>query len=187
VALPRLAETLLPTSTMTKRPLVLVAATTCVVGIAACGSSAKPHHSASYGQQVAFSKCIRAHQVPRFPDPGLSLTSPFSSIGGIEIPATINMQSPAFKAALTACAKLLPSGPRGPQASGQLIAKMRQTSQCMRQHGVSSFPDPTPTPPANPSGYSSVSGGNDAYLVIPNTINTQSPAFKQAAKACHFG
>lgn len=172
---------------MTKRPLMLLAATTCVVVIAACGSSAKPHHSASYDQQVAFSKCIRAHQVPKFPDPGLSLTPPFSSIGGIEIPATINMQSPAFKAALSACRKLLPSGPGGQQASGQLIAKMRQTSQCIREHGVSGFPDPTVTPPANPSGYSSVSGGNGVYLAIPNTINTQSPAFKHAAKACDFG
>jgi hypothetical protein len=121
------------------------------------------------------------------PGPGLNLAGAFSSIGGIEVPATINMQSPAFTAALTACGKLLPHGPGGRHASGQLIAQMRQTSQCMREHGVSGFPDPTITPPANPSGYSGVSGGNGAYLAIPDTINTQAPAFRQAARACHFG
>lgn len=162
-------------------------AVACAVALAASDSAAKPHHSANYDRQVAFSKCMRAHGVTHFPDPGLSLTGAFSSIGGIEIPATINMRSPAFKAALTACGKLLPSGPGGQQASAQLIAKMRQTSQCMREHGVIGFPDPTLTPPANPSGYASVSGGNGAYLAIPDTIDTQAPAYRQAASACHLG
>lgn len=172
---------------MSKRPLILLAATTCTLAIGACGSSAKPHHSSNYNRQVAFSKCMRAAGVTHFPDPGLSLTPPFSSIGGIEIPATISLRSPAFNAALAACGKLLPAAPAHPQAPGQLIAKMRQTSQCMREHGISGFPDPTRTPPANPSGYSSISDADGAYLAMPDTINTQAPAFKQAARACHFG
>ena len=135
----------------------------------------------------AFSKCMRGHGVPDFPDPGLSLHGAFSSIGGIEIPPTINMQSPAFKAAQSACGTLLPHAPSGQQASAQLVAKMRQTSRCMREHGVRDFPDPTATPPSDPAGYASVSGGDGTYLAISNTIDTQAPAFKQAAKACDFG
>lgn len=41
-------------------------------------------------------------------------------------------------------------------------------AQCMRWHGVLSFPDPKPT------------GG----LVIPNSIDSQAPAFLSAQRAC---
>jgi hypothetical protein len=32
-----------------------------------------------------------------------------------------------------------------------------------------------------------VEGRGGVFLAIPNTINTSSPAFKQASAACHFG
>ncbi|MGH2894671.1 MAG: hypothetical protein ACRDRO_12980, partial [Pseudonocardiaceae bacterium] len=53
---------------------------------------------------------------------------------------------------------------------------------------ISCFPDPTTGPPPSPgSGYSAVLGHGGVFLAIPNSINTQSPAFKQAAQACNFG
>jgi hypothetical protein len=55
--------------------------------------------------------------------------------------------------------------PGGADASGGPLLKQ---AQCMRAHGVPNFPDPRPT------------GG----LVIPNNINTHSPAFKSAQTAC---
>ena len=61
-------------------------------------------------------------------------------------------------------------------------------SKCMRAHGITDFPDPqTGSPPSNPAGYSAVMGVPGAFLAIPNSINPQSPAFKQAAAACNFG
>jgi hypothetical protein len=57
----------------------------------------------------------------------------------------------------------------------------------MRAHGISGFPDPTTTPPSNPSDYSAVMGHNGVWLAVPNSIDPQSPAFKQAAAACNFG
>lgn len=48
--------------------------------------------------------------------------------------------------------------------AGPLLAYAR----CMRTHGVPNFPDPRAT------------GG----LVVPNDINTDSPAFKRAQQAC---
>jgi hypothetical protein len=59
-------------------------------------------------------------------------------------------------------------------------------SQCMRQDGVTGFPDPTFTRPSNAADYSIVTDVGGVTLAAANTINTQSPAFLKAAEACHF-
>jgi hypothetical protein len=125
--------------------------------------------------------------VPNFPDPGLSLSGVYSSIGGIEISTTTDMQSPAFQAGQTACAKLLTGGTARPSIdTAQVIAGMRQGSRCMRQHGVTGFRDPTFRESSNPADDSNVSDVGAVILAVPSTINTQSPAFLEAAQACHF-
>jgi hypothetical protein len=154
----------------------------CGLAIAACGSSEKPSASAS-GEDPAleFAQCMRAHGVPSFPDP--------SPGGGIQIGARsgINPFSPAFKSAQASCQKLLPGGgPGSEHPSAQAKAQMLQISECMRRHGISEFPDPTLSPPSNPADYSAVLGRDGVVLAIPNTINPQSPAFKQAAAVCGF-
>jgi hypothetical protein len=64
---------------------------------------------------------------------------------------------------------------------------MLAISKCMRSHGVTDFPDPPTTPPSGPSDYSVVMGRGGVFLAVPSTINVDSPTFKQAAAACHFG
>jgi hypothetical protein len=130
---------------------------------------------------------MRAHGVPNFPDPGMTISGPHNSFGGIAFPATIDPQSPAFETAQTVCAKLLPGGAGTQRPSGQLIAKMRQIAHCMREHGVSGFPDPTFTMPSNMAGYSNVADIAGVILAVPATISAESPVFKQAASICHFG
>jgi hypothetical protein len=56
----------------------------------------------------------------------------------------------------------------------------------MRTHGFSDFPDPTTSPPSNPDAYSGVVGNGGYYLAIPKSINTNSPAFEQAAATCNL-
>jgi hypothetical protein len=154
------------------------------VAIAACGaSSASPSASGSVAtaQGIKATDCMRSHGVPNLPDP--------SSGGGIHIPdgSTINAQSPAFQAALHACAKLLPGGgPGSHHASKQDKIRALQIAQCMRQHGVSGFPDPMIHPPSNPADYSELQNKGGLITGIPKTINIESPAFKQAAAACRF-
>jgi hypothetical protein len=63
---------------------------------------------------------------------------------------------------------------------------MLQISRCMRDHGISDFPDPTATPPSDPRNYGAVIGRNGLFLELPKTIDVQSPAFKQAAQVCRF-
>ncbi|HEX4009319.1 MAG TPA: hypothetical protein VHX62_04900 [Solirubrobacteraceae bacterium] len=170
--------------------LALFLAGTTGLVLAACGGSSGTATGTAAGavspqrssQAVAFSKCMRAHGVTNFPDP--------SAGGGIQISSSsgINPFSPSFKSAQSACRKLLPGG--GPGAgppSEQAKRQMLQISQCMRSHGITGFPDPTTTPPGGPGNFALVMGRGGVYLAIPNSLNPQSPAFMQAAKACNFG
>jgi hypothetical protein len=89
---------------------------------------------------------MRSHGVPNFPDP---------TVGGNGVQflgsgSGNNPQSPAFQSAQTSCQRLLPgggpgSGPPSAQAHDQLL----QIAECMRRHGISSFPDPKVGSPSN--------------------------------------
>jgi hypothetical protein len=165
----------------TRSVLTALAALGCALAIAACGSSGKSNNkSARASQGIQFASCMRAHGVPNFPDP--------SGGGGIEISpgSGINPFSPSFTAAQSACRKLLPGGGPPAQASAQVEQLMLQTSQCMRAHGITAFPDPTHTPPSSPAGYTSIDDRGGVVLAIPDTIDEQSPAFEQASRACKF-
>jgi hypothetical protein len=176
------------TRLLCQRLLALLTAVLCALAIGACGSSSQPNHRPTAEQPAAFSSCMRRDGVPNFPDPGLSISGPHNSMAGIEFPTTINPSSPAFEAAQAACGKLLPGGGPPAQASEQQREQLFATAKCMRAHGVSGFPDPviSSAPPTLPAGGGMVSGIGDLYLVVPNTIGVNSPAFKQAAKACHL-
>jgi hypothetical protein len=175
------------TETLTARshfPSGALAVLGCVVAIAACGSGHSKTATASdhFDQGVKFAACMRSHGLTNFPDPS-------SGGGGIQIKSGsgINPFSPAFKTAQTACKKLLP-GPLGgnQHPTAQAIAQTRQIAVCMRQHGVTGFPDPTFTPPSSPAGYSIIEDRGGVVLAVPSTINPRSPEFMQAAKVCHF-
>ena len=67
--------------------------------------------------------------------------------------------------------------------SAQTMAYWRKVAQCMRQQGVSGFPDPATSVPPNFAGIGEVSDRDGAILAIPATIE-QSPAFTHAATTC---
>jgi hypothetical protein len=160
---------------------VALATASCAVAVAACGSSGKSSQGASsshYAAGLRFADCMRSHGVPNFPDPGPG--------GGIQINGGINPQSPAFQSAQQACSKLLPGGgPHGGPASESRKLELLQLARCMRNHGVSSFPDPTSTPPSPGNGFGIAIGGGGSFLAVPQNL-IQSPGFKQAAQTCHF-
>lgn len=118
---------------------------------------------------------MREHGVPSFPDAGTPATGSENSIGGFAIPASINLQSPAFKTAWTDCqgliaARLSPQGRPGITAS--MKASLIAHAQCMRTHGVPAYPDPS-----FPS-----SGG----IMVQDTpgVSPQAPAYEHAQAAC---
>jgi hypothetical protein len=153
------------------------------------GASASGATGGAVRSGLAFPRCMRSHGVPNFPDPtfvasgsnGNHTVRMFSPNSGV------NPQSPAFQSAARSCQGLLPKGAPGPgPLSLQARAQMLKVSECMRAHGILRFPDPTTSPSAS-SGNGAITGSGGYYLVVPTSISTQSPAFKQAATACNFG
>lgn len=143
---------------------------------------------------LAFAACMRAHGVPNFPDPQPG--------GGFDIPVSpgLSPAAPSFQAAQSKCQRLMgggaaggPLSPGGPLSRGththpspQTLAKLLRIARCMRQHGVSDFPDPRTSIPSDPfgSGISEVSNFDGVILLFPATMNLQAPAYKQALTAC---
>jgi hypothetical protein len=152
-----------------RRPTLLLAvglaAATCVLALAACGSSSQPGRTgASVNPQLAFAACMRSHGVPNFPDPGAG--------GGINIPNALT-QSPAFQPAAQTCrSKLQPGrGPHGGISENTRLSLLHH-AECMRAHGVPNYPDPN-LPSHGPYEFGP-----------PPGINTNAPAFQHAASAC---
>jgi hypothetical protein len=157
-------------------PVSAMAAISCAVALGACGSSSNPSTTdGQSGSLVQFAACMRSHGVPNFPDPGSS--------GFALVPAGVNSAAPAFKAASSACSRLVPQLHPPQQASAQASEQLLKFAQCLRSHGLSALPDPTPTKPSSHSGYSAVIHRGGAYLAVPAAL-LSSPAYKQATAAC---
>jgi hypothetical protein len=156
------------------RPL-LVAAVTIGLLVAGCGTTSLTRSSTSRTvAALEFVKCMRGHGVPNLPDPGSSISGPYNSIGGIEIPTTIDTQSPAFQAAQKACRGQLSaasSSPGKPGVTASVKTALIAHAQCMRTHGVPDYPDPT----------FPASGG---IAITDAGTNPQSPAYQYAQSEC---
>ena len=117
--------------------------------IAACGSSVRSANagaSRASPQGIKHSDCMRAHAVADLPDP--------SANGGVELPASIAPQAPAFASAQQACANLQPGagGPR-PAVSEAQRKSFVANAQCMRKHGIPNLPDRRSGPGGRGIGY----------------------------------
>jgi hypothetical protein len=162
---------------------VALATASGAMALTACGSSGKSNHrsgSNSGGAGIKFADCMRSHGIPNFPDP--------SAGGGIHISSGsgINPQAPAFQSAQNACSKLLPGGGpgRGSAPESRKLAMVR-LAECMRKHGLATFPDPTATPPPPGAGFGIAFGSPGSFIAVPQSL-IQSPGFNQAAAACNF-
>jgi hypothetical protein len=153
--------------------------------LAACGGSgATGYHNPKYpygapNVPISLSKCMRANGVSSFPDPRSGPDG-----GGVGWPGGLAVESsdqmtvmgqqiagPALAHALKTCSEYLPPGGPGPKISeSQRVAALAHAA-CMREHGISNFPDPT------------FNGGQQSLNFGPG-LNPNSPAFERAAKAC---
>jgi hypothetical protein len=135
-------------------------------GVASAKSTTSTTESGSskngtYSQELAYATCIRSHGEPNFPDP--------SPTGGFKI--TSGPNDPQLRDAEQACANLTPGGGQnetsGGNFTGSQVAQLLKYAQCMRTHGILSFPDPTS------KGIGSLGG-----------IDMNSPQFATASQAC---
>lgn len=141
-------------------------------GVAGAGShptTANGSTSASgHGSPLAYSRCMRTHGVPNFPDPTVRSGGGF----GFSFPQGVDPRSPQFQAADRACKSQLPGGHFTPAQQQQAMAAALRVSQCMRAHGIKDFPDP------NNQGGTAIKAGPGSDL-DPNN-----PQFKAANAAC---
>jgi hypothetical protein len=143
-------------------PVASISTSTAKASSSASGGSAKPN-------ALAYSQCMRAHGIASFPDP--------DSNGDLQLNAEpgsdIDPHNAKFQAADTACKSLRPQ----PQAipAGEVKAANVKYAQCMRAHGISDFPDPSPD-------------GTLQVQMQPGTdLDPANPAFTVADDACkHF-
>jgi hypothetical protein len=145
-------------------------------GADGAGKPSTPASSASTQQKmVAYSRCMRSHGVPEFPEPTEGRLLIHSSGHGVHVTG-INPQSSQFQAAQKVCGKLLPEGGvPSPAQQAKAQEGALKFSQCMRTHGVPNFPDPI------------VSGGGVRLKLKAggaNGIDPESPRFRAAQKTC---
>jgi hypothetical protein len=122
-------------------------------------------------QLLAFSRCMRSKGVPGFPDPTSSGVIPKVSLQQIGVSAS------QIAAAQTACRHLLPSGPASPAQAR--LAQAWNTSaafaHCMRSHGISNWPDPSPD---------AVHPGQPTFNLQSAGIDPNSPLLTSKTHAC---
>jgi len=134
---------------------------------AACGAgsagSSGPLGKSNLQIAVDYAKCMRSHGAPNWPDPNGQGHFLKTKTNAAEF------QAPA--SAYRACVHLLPNGGELTMAQQQIIAPlMLKLAGCMRAHGITNFPDPT------------VNAGG--VTVDPRSLDTSSPQFHAAQKAC---
>jgi hypothetical protein len=153
-------------------PALLVAAVTAGVVLAAgCSSpaSSTPANNGGktrYQQAVAYAACMRQHGEPAFPDP--------TSNGSFPNTGNLDLSSPQFKAAASACKSLEPAPDSAQYRQG--YQQLLKYSACMRSHGVSNYPDPV----LSNTGVSIPLETGTA----PGDVNTNSTQFMTAESAC---
>ncbi len=131
----------------TRRPLTALALIAVVALISGCGSSAPSDTGSGGGNDTAayahkalmFAKCMRSNGVSQFPDLGASGKV---TIDGIANGSSLDTNTPAFKRAISACKNLEPTGFTGSKRSPLQTQAALRFAQCIRENGVTDFPDP---------------------------------------------
>ena len=167
-------------SSRTSRCAALVALIAGLALAAGCGGSKSPsgtgtpsaQSSAQNGAEAAYaySRCMRSHGVPNFPDPKVS-----SSPGHTSVAIAVNPSetgSPKFASAQKACSGILPT-PGDARAQEQAHKQtLLAFARCLRANGIHDFPDPD------------VQGQLHLQTVIAAGVDIHSRTFLDAAKAC---
>ena len=124
---------------------------------AACGGGGSPAAGGpgTYQKALAYAQCMRSHGEPGWP--GATSQGTFST-------SQINVDSPQFSPALSACGRP-PAGLQIQLSAAQqqeLLDQLLRHAACMRAHGITDFPDPSPQDIKD--------GGMAVSIAIPHRI-----------------
>ena len=112
-------------------PGVANASSSSSAGVASSSSTSTP------ASPLAFAQCMRNHGIHDFPDP--DSRGNFDLAGGTDL----NSSNPTYQAATQACSSLGTAGKAtAPSLSPQQVAAVVSFAECMRSHGINSYPDP---------------------------------------------
>jgi hypothetical protein len=129
-------------------PPAALAVLTVIVGGCGSASAGGGNHrngtSTARDKAVKFAECMRNNSVSGFPDPNASgrLT-----IDAVANGSSIDTNSATFKQAMSACKDLQPPGFTGSKVTPSQRTARLAFAQCVRDHGVPDFPDPTSNGP----------------------------------------
>jgi hypothetical protein len=154
---------------------------------AGAGASGSPAGTGGrYQQQLAYSQCMRAHGLADFPDPQIQADGSVTRNIEVQKGSDLDPGTPRFQAAQKACQSLVPAPQSGQrtQQQAQAQAQALQYAQCMRAHGVPTFPDPdfshgitfsdNGTYDPNSPSFQAANQACASYLTRPNGGGTQS-------------
>ena len=140
---------------MTRRRWALAALAILAVIVAGCGNGSAGigngnatsggNSTASSGEKaLKFAECMRANGVSGFPDPDASgrLT-----VDAVANRSSVDTNSGAWKQAIAACRNLEPPGFTGGKVTPSQRRARLEFAQCVRDNGVTDFPDPTANEP----------------------------------------
>jgi hypothetical protein len=165
------------------RQAIAVAAATALLAAACSGGGSHPPGPATPGpdsvqQMDLFARCMRSHGEPDFYLTSRQFSSNPSatvlSIMGYQV-SGIDPQTAQFASAMKSCKHLLPGGGGQPMSQKQLNGLVK-SAECMRTHGFPDYPDPQ-----------RAANGGVEELPLPASIDTSSPQFQAAQKACGEG
>jgi len=144
-----------------------------VTGVSTNARAGALSQSTNLVRALAYSRCMRAHGVPKFPDPNSSGAIPKVGLQQLGVSSTV------VQAALKACQRLLPNSGQSSQAWGQMtLNALWNFARCVRAHGVPNWPDPlAESDPGQP-------GTPGFPRNLPPGINTNSPVVKNAMNKC---
>ena len=146
---------------------LLVAACTGSPSSTGSGGSPNARGSANSPSALAFSRCMRSHGVPNFPDPPPSFNGKFPGSS----PQQLGVSVSRLRAVAGACQYLLPAVQGPAPLTAQDQQDYLRAAACMRSHGITNFPDP-------------VFSGGSVHFAIPSSIDASSMPFTQARQTC---
>jgi hypothetical protein len=137
-----------------------------VAGGAATTTAASAATTPVQNGALAFARCLRAHGLPKWPDPtssGVFDKSKLQQTGyGVSQVRAVE-DGP--------CKHVLPASPAAPTITAADRADYLRAAACMRSHGVAGFPDPT-------------FQNGSVQTNIPSSIDQDASSFKSGATIC---
>ena len=137
------------------------------------GTSTAKKPATNREKAVRFAECMRENGVPEFPDPD---GSGELTIDGVVNGSSVDPSGAAWTQAIGACKDLEPSGFTGHERGSEQQTAALEFAQCIRENGVTDFPDPTAGTPlvdTNRIPSSSRPGGMDILNAAMRTCGDE--------------